>query len=689
MAKRERFGKFVLLDEVATSGLGTEYRAAKLAGASLERLVSLIRVTPALSGNTDFAKALMEQAKAAARLQSPNVLKLVAIGGPIGSSLYLAYEHVESKSLKAILERSRRDGFPFAADQALLIASKLSAALEYAHGKNGESGPQAHGFVNPDAVLVTHDGEVKVRGFGTWTAGIREASGIAGDEALYLSPEQTAGGGADAKSDLFATGALLFEMLTGQPLFSYSSGRDVAARLKTARLTAAAEADALPKPMLEILTRALAPEPSARFADMAEMQRAVAALMFSGEFSPTTFNLAFFMHSLFREEIEREAQAVAEEKAASYAEFASQDASKAAAPARAVAATPAAVLPPPEPDPVASTPVPGADLEIRPPATEETLPPRGKQHATPVEGVAVDLATSASEGASNPTFHKPERRRGVPAVVGLGIIAAIAGWYFMLGPGATTAQPALPPATLSTQAAVALARVKELEEKLRRFEQEKAEAEAKAAEDAKQKLEAQAAAKGQTVDPAVLLKSQDDARRNAQADQAERQEERRRLEDEKRAKEARVQEENRPADALVAAAATPSPPLAAVTSPAAKPPAAAPVPVTAPAKPALKPGTLVNLNDLGVIPPIVERPAPLQYPAFALQQRAEGIVELNVLVDERGIVVDVTVVKGVAGLGLNQAAIENVKRRKYRPATKDGVPVKVRIPVTVRFELPR
>jgi TonB family protein len=713
MAKRERFGKFVLLEEVSTSGLGTEYRAAKLAGAALERLVSLIRVTPALSANADFAKHLMEQAKAAARLQSPNVLRLVAIGGPVGGSLYLAYEHVESKSLKAILERSRRDGFPFAADQALLITSKLCAALEYAHSKKAEGGRQIHGFINPEAVLVTHDGDIKVRGFGTWGAGIREASGIAGDEALYLSPEQLAGGGADGKSDLFAAGTLLFEMLTGQPLFSYSGGRDVAARLKSAKLASSSD-DSLPKAMLDILSRALAPAPSDRFADMAEMHRVLDALMFSGEFNPTTFNLAFFMHSLFREEIEREAQAVAEEKAASYAEFA-EDAQKAAAPARAAAApTPVAApaaAPVPAPQPPAAS-ARSAEIEIRiPPVKEDTHPPRGKEdthpprakedthpprakeHATPAEGVAAHPAVSAREAAAGLTFHKEEPRRGGAAVAGIGVvvvIAAIAGWYFGLGPGAKKAAPAPPPATLSAEAAAAVARVKELEEKLKRFEQEKADAEAKAAEDAKKKVEAQAAAKGQTVDPAVLLKAQEEARRKAQAEQEKRQqEERRRLEEEKRAEEARVQEEKRRADALAAAAAaaaTPPPTLAPVT----QPPVTAP-PVTAPpvTEPAIKPGALVNLNDLGVIAPVVERQAALQYPAFALQQRAEGVVELNVLIDERGNVLDAKVVKGAAGLGLNQAAIDNVKRRKYRPATKDGVPVRVYMTVMVRFELPR
>ena len=86
---------------------------------------------------------------------------------------------------------------------------------------------------------------------------------------------------------------------------------------------------------------------------------------------------------------------------------------------------------------------------------------------------------------------------------------------------------------------------------------------------------------------------------------------------------------------------------------------------------------------------VIDRQAQLVYPPLALQQRAEGTVELNVLIDERGNVTDAKVVKGTSGMGLNQAAIDNVRRRKYRPATKDGVAVKVYLTVIVKFALPR
>ena len=259
-------------------------------------------------------------------------------------------------------------------------------------------------------------------------------------------------------------------------------------------------------------------------------------------------------------------------------------------------------------------------------------------------------------------------------VLVLGAVGAV-----VMRRGASAPAPVAPVATtLSPEAVAAQAKVKELQERLAALEAEKAAAEAKAAEDAKKKVEAQAAAKGQAVDPAAVARAQEEARQKAQAEQERRaQEEKRRLEAEKAAEEARVAEEKRKADeeaARIAAAATTLP---ATTTP----------PTTA--APAVQAGSLVSLADSGVIAPLLERKGTLQYPPIALRQRVEGTVELNVLVDDKGNVVDAQIVSGAAGkAGLNEAAVENVRKRKYRPATKEGVPVKVWVPVRVQFKLP-
>jgi TonB family protein len=293
---------------------------------------------------------------------------------------------------------------------------------------------------------------------------------------------------------------------------------------------------------------------------------------------------------------------------------------------------------------------------------------------------------AARDAAAGFTFHKDEPTKSkAPLIGGLAavLLIGVAAAYFLLGRNAGQAPPgtaaAAPASTLSPEAVAAMARVKELEAQLLAIEAEKAAATAKAEEDAKKKVEAQAAARGQAVDPAALEKAQNEARARAQAEQEKKQqEEKRRLEEEQKAAEARLAEERRKAAeeeaARLAAAATTT------------------VPVTAPpvTVPAVRPGALVDVNEPGVIAPIALSKASLQYPPIALRQRIDGTVDLSVLVDEKGAVTDARVTSGAGGkAGLNEAAVDYVRRWKFRPASKDGVNVKVWTPVSVKFVLPK
>ena len=697
MATKEKFGKFILLEEIDTTALGSEYRAAKLGPSGLEKIVSVERLKPALGANAEVARSLLEQVKTAAQIQNPNVVKIFGIG-KVESTYYISYEFLEGKSLKAVFKRCRQESFPFSVDHALLIASKTCTALEYAHARKSETGARYfHGLVTPDNVVVTYEGEVRVRGFGYWPSRVREAGGVDDADRRYLSPEQTTGGFGDTRSDAFGVGALLFEMLAGQPLFAEGrDGGDPAAKVSGAKLwNPTTEDDALPKPIADILRRALAGDPDARYAEIQEMRKAVDTLLFSSDFTPTTFNLAFFMHSLFRDDIEHESRRLKEEREASYAAPLPEDTPTPAfvpAPAEPPAPSAPVLLPVatsvgaaaarPAAAPSASTtlpliPPPPRTAPIRPDAHPAPTHPPVAPHAEPP-------ALGSREAAAGFTFHKEKPRGGrkpVPLVAGgiaaAVLLAAVGGWLALRPRAASPAPATPPPSTLSAEALAAVQRVKELEDRLKAIEDEKAAAEAKAAEEAKKRIEAQAAARGQKADAAAVERAQEDARRRAQAEQDRRaQEERKRLEDEQRATEARVAEERRRAEAEASRAAAAAVAPAAVEAP---PPA-----------PALRPGSLVNLSDAGVIAPVTMSAPALRYPPIAERQKVEGTVELNILVDEKGNVVEALLVTPAGGkAGLNEAAVDNVKRRRYRPATKDGIPVKVWFPVSVRFVLPR
>ena len=200
-------------------------------------------------------------------------------------------------------------------DHALLIASKVAGALEYAHGRKNDAGARTfHGLLAPATVVVSYEGEVRLKSFGYWPSRVREGQLLLEAERRHLAPEQAGGGLGDTRSDIFGLGAILFETLTGQPP---TPGVAAPELVGSARLTSpAGDDDAVPKPLAEILQKALASDPGARYADIAEMRKAIDTLLFSGDFTPTTFNLAFFMHSLFREDMERETKALKEEREA-------------------------------------------------------------------------------------------------------------------------------------------------------------------------------------------------------------------------------------------------------------------------------------------------------------------------------------------------------------------------------------
>jgi TonB family protein len=682
MAPREKFGKLVLLEESDVTGLGQEYRAAKLGPAGLEKIVTILRLGAPISGNAEIARSLMDQAKVSAQLQNPHILKIFGIG-KVDQTYYISYEHTEGKSLLAILERCRQEIFPLQIEHTLLIASKVCSALEYAHGRKSETGRYYHGFLTPSSILVSYEGEIRVKGFGYWPSRVKEILGP--DELRYLAPEQRSGGGEPA-SDLYALGAILFEALTGAP----AAAGNEADQIRNARLVSPqGDDDSIPAPVAEILRKSLTGDPAVRYPDAQDMRKDLDTLLFSGDFSPTTFNLAFFMHSLYREDIEQEAKRLKEDREASYLEFLTEDAGRSAPPVR-----PAATVPPSaRTEPLDARAIAARIPPPVVPATPASSPPLAAVSAARPTHDDAPHGMTAKEAAAGFTFHKEEKKAkrsslAVPLLLALALGGSGAAYYvFVMQPKTKPAQPpTAAPATLSVETLAAQARIKELEDRLKALEEEKAQAATKAADEAKKTVEAQAAAKGQAVDPATMERAQEEARRKAKAEQEKRQlEEQRRLEEQKKAEEARVAEEKRRADEQAKAKAE-----AAAAALAAAAAAATPPPTEAPSVAPIKPGTLVSLNDPGVVAPVVDREPQLAYPPIALRQRVDGVVELNVLVDEKGNVADVAVVTAAGGrAGLTEAAAENVKRRHYRPAVKDGVPVRVWVAVRVRFELPK
>jgi TonB family protein len=703
-ARREKFGKFVLLEQVDAANIGVEYRAAKLGSAGLEKIVDLVRLSPVLSANADAAKALMDQAKFAAQLQNANILKIFGIG-KVEGSYYISYEFVEGKSLKTIFGRCRSEGFPFSVDHALLIASKICSALEYAHSRKLDGGGRYfHGLVTPGNVVVSYEGEVRLRGFGYWPARVKELGLVGDDEIIYVAPEQASGGAGEPRSDTFAVGAILYEALTGQPLLQADRKQDIALRIQNARLQGpSGDEDALPKQIADILNKALSADPGHRYAEIQEMRKGIDTLLFSGDFTPTTFNLAFFMHSLFREDIERESKVLKDEKEANYFEFLDDvkktplpssesqkfepvKAQTPLTPAPAVAAAALPLIPPPAPDtpirtsppPSTMTPVPVAHRE---PAHVPHVPPPAPSGMT------------AKEAAAGLTFHKTEPKSKMPLFAGIGIvvIAGIIGAVMMLGgKGGEQAAVATPAPTQRTPSPEEIAAQQELQRVKDELAQMKAAQEAaakKADEEARKRLQAEADRKNKQITAEELDKAAAAAAQRAQEEERRKQQQRaKELEEQQRAAEAerlrleaeakaRADQEKAAAEAAQKSAAAPAnteapPASAAATS--------GPVQV----------GDKVEVTDAGVVAPVLIKKVTVTKPQRAVAAKVTGTVLVAVLVDENGKPAELKLLQKIQhplGQDCNTAAMNAVKQMEWKPATKDGVRVKTWITAKIPF----
>ena len=287
---REIDGRYRILSHLADGGMASVYVAMD---ARLDREVALKIMRPGLATDAVFVERFRSEARAAARLSHPNVVAVYDQGEDDGD-VFLAMELVHGKTLRDVIHEEA----PLTAREALAILEPVLAALRAAHAAG-----LVHRDVKPENVIVRHDGEVKVADFGLARAVASEATanqtGVLLGTVSYLSPEQVEGGAATARSDVYAAGLLLFEMLTGRKAVTGDSPIQIAYRHvhggvpRPSSIISAVSAD-----LDELVAQATALDPGDRFPSAAEFlgtMRLVRRHLTEGELdrSPVTAPLTF------------------------------------------------------------------------------------------------------------------------------------------------------------------------------------------------------------------------------------------------------------------------------------------------------------------------------------------------------------------------------------------------------------
>jgi serine/threonine protein kinase len=281
-----RFGRYALVSPLAVGGMG-EVFLARLEGArGFEKPCVIKKILPHLAAAPDFVERFVAEARVLVKLSHGNIAQVLDMGVEDGAP-YIALEFIDGKDARKVLARlrDRQDAVPLGF--ALYVASKVLDALAYAHRKRGDDDRElglVHRDISPQNVLVSYEGEVKVIDFGLAKSTLSTAKtspSILLGKFLYMSPEQARHQRVDRRSDLYAVGLLLYELIAQENPFAAGGMADLMARVQNPQIPPLRSVEPrCPQPVHELVMKALAVEPAQRFQTAEEFRARLQSVLF-------------------------------------------------------------------------------------------------------------------------------------------------------------------------------------------------------------------------------------------------------------------------------------------------------------------------------------------------------------------------------------------------------------------------
>lgn len=259
-------GPYRLVSLIARGGMGDVYRATDV---RLHRDVALKVLAPSRTGDPQRVERFMHEARVTASLDHPHVVRVYDVGR-VDDRAYLVAELLEGETLRARIARG-----PMPVDEVVRIGMEVTSGLDAAHAAG-----LVHRDLKPDNIFLTRSGAAKILDFGIAKLaqdepdrdGFATLTGVVLGTAGYLAPEQIRGESIDARADLFALGAVLFEMLTGRRAFAREHLVDTLhAILHDAPSDALAEREDVPPALVDVVLRLLEKSPDARVQSSADL----------------------------------------------------------------------------------------------------------------------------------------------------------------------------------------------------------------------------------------------------------------------------------------------------------------------------------------------------------------------------------------------------------------------------------
>jgi eukaryotic-like serine/threonine-protein kinase len=270
-----------------------------------EKQVVIKRIRSALADDPSFVQMFIAEARVASKLNHANVVHIFDFDRH-EDSYYLAMEYVRGKSLAEVHRRARVLQRPFPPVLAAQICLEVARGLAYAHRltEHGQLLGLVHRDVTPHNVLVSYEGAVKLTDFGIAKASNRASTaGMLKGKFAYMAPEQARGEPVDARTDLFALGITLWELLTGTRLFDGDSDVAVLRAVQERQIQSPSAVNRLVDAALaEVVLTALQRDPARRFQNAGELERRLLTYVIGTTRAPEDTDVGLFIRSLFAEE---------------------------------------------------------------------------------------------------------------------------------------------------------------------------------------------------------------------------------------------------------------------------------------------------------------------------------------------------------------------------------------------------
>ncbi len=305
------FGRYQLLKKLATGGMAEVWLARQHGIEGFERLAVVKRILPHLADDPEFLQMFVNEAKIAARFNHPNIAQIYELGETNGT-FFIAMEYIHGEDLGRLMRKAWSAGQWIARPLSIRIVASACEGLHYAHNKTDDSGKPlkvVHRDISPQNILISFDGSVKVVDFGIAKAADQVSmtrSGAIKGKFAYMSPEQAGGKPLDNRSDIFAIGLVLYELLTGvRPLKRQSELATLQVAVECSIQRPSEVAD-VPAEVDGVVMRALAKAPEERYRDARAFQSALEEFLVGQRWVASSVQISELMATLFSDRLDEE-----------------------------------------------------------------------------------------------------------------------------------------------------------------------------------------------------------------------------------------------------------------------------------------------------------------------------------------------------------------------------------------------